>query len=51
MTVGDMLNRMSSSEITEWMAYFGLQNKPEKKVDTAAVLKAMLGHRVKKKVK
>lgn len=49
MTVGELLSRISSREIVEWMAYLGLQNEPEKKVNTAEVLKAMFAHRVKRK--
>jgi hypothetical protein len=28
MTVGEMLHRISSRELSEWMAYFQLQNAP-----------------------
>jgi hypothetical protein len=49
MTVADMLRRISSSEITEWMAFYSVQAEPEKKVNTAEVLKAMFAHRVKRK--
>lgn len=49
MTVGEMLRTVSSSELTEWMAYFSVQSEPEKKVNTAEVLKAMFAHRVRKK--
>jgi len=51
MSVGDMLRSISSSELTEWMAYFSLQAEPppEKKVNTAEVLKAMFAHRIRKK--
>ena len=51
MTVGSMLRSISSSELTEWMAYFKQQSEPEKQPDTAAVLKAMFAHRIKKTVK
>lgn len=27
MTVGELLNRADSSELSEWMAYFGLEQK------------------------
>ena len=50
MTVGDMLSKMSSGEITEWMAFYKLQAEPEKQ-NTAEVIKAMFAHRVKKSVK
>lgn len=29
MTVGELLRRMDSLELTEWMAFFELQAKPE----------------------
>jgi hypothetical protein len=51
MTVGEMLRRITSGELTEWMAYFKAQAEPEKKVNTAEVLKAMFAHRVRKKQK
>lgn len=47
MPVGEMLRRMDSSEITEWMAYFALENEP-KKPDVKA-FKASLQHLVVKK--
>jgi hypothetical protein len=49
MTVGDMLARMSSSEVTEWMAYLSIQSEPDQEVSTAKVIKAMFSNRVKKK--
>jgi hypothetical protein len=49
MTVGEMLRTISNGELVEWMAYFSLQAEPEKKVNTAEVLKAMFAHRVRKK--
>ena len=51
MTVGNMLSSISASEITEWMAFYRLQAEPEKKVDTAAVLKAMFATRIKRNKK
>jgi hypothetical protein len=51
MTVGDMLRNVTSSELTEWMAYFKLQAEPEKTVNTAEILKAMFANRIKKSVK
>lgn len=49
MPVGEMLQRMDSSEITEWLAYFSVINEPEKKVNSAELLKAQFAHRVKRK--
>ncbi len=50
MPVGEMLARMSSAELTEWMAYFKLENEPEKpKTKASEALRAMFAHRVKKK--
>jgi hypothetical protein len=49
MSVAGMLQSMSSSEVTEWMAYFSLQApQEEKKPNTPEALKAMFAHRVKK---
>lgn len=51
MPVGEMLTRMSSAEITEWMAYFELESeaaKPKTKGNTPAEIRAMFAHRVKK---
>jgi hypothetical protein len=49
MPVGEMLRRMDSAELTEWLAYFQIQ-QPEKP-KTADALKAMFGGRIKKKSK
>jgi hypothetical protein len=49
MTVGRMLREISSSELTEWMAYY--RPEPEKKVNTAEVLKAMFATRIKRNKK
>lgn len=52
MPVGEMLARMSSAEITEWMAFFQLEDeagKPKKPGSTPAELRAMFAHRVIKK--
>jgi hypothetical protein len=50
MPVGEMLSRMSSAELTEWMAFFKLQNEPEKPKQKASnVLRAMFAHRVIRK--
>lgn len=50
-----MLRRISSSELTEWIAYFSIradrEHEPENTVNTAETLKAMFAHRVKKKGK
>ena len=52
MTVGVMLRSITSSEITEWMAYFiNEQEVPESKTSTAAVIKAAFANRVVKKRK
>lgn len=32
MTVKEMLERITSEEITDWMAYYSLKRKDEKKV-------------------
>lgn len=52
MPVGEMLNRMSSAEITEWMAFFQIEdeaNKPKPTGNTPAEIRAMFAHRVTKK--
>jgi hypothetical protein len=49
MPVGEMLRRMDSAEITEWMAYFKLETLPKKKASD--VIKAQFAHRVKRKEK
>jgi len=54
MPVGEMLARMSSAEITEWMAFFQLEEeatKPKKPGSTPAELRAMFAHRVVRKTK
>lgn len=49
MPVGEMLSRMSSAELTEWMAYFKVIEEPEKpKVKASQLLRAMFAHRIKK---
>lgn len=47
MPVGELLRRMDSSEITEWMAFFRLNEQPKPKA--ADVIKAQFAHRVKRK--
>jgi hypothetical protein len=47
MPVGEMLKRMDSAEITEWMAYFRAEEAPKAKA--ADVLKAKFANRVKRK--
>jgi hypothetical protein len=47
MPVGEMLRRMDSAELTEWLAYFRLQDKPKEKA--ADVIKAKFANRVKRK--
>jgi hypothetical protein len=50
MPVGELLSRLTSAELTEWMAYFRLENEPEPpKLRASTALKAMFAHRVKKK--
>jgi len=50
MPVGELLSRLTSAELTEWMAYFRLENEPEPpKLKASTALKAMFAHRVKKK--
>ena len=51
MPVGEMLNRMSSAEITEWMAYYALEREEatKPKSTSAAEFKAAFAHRVKRK--
>jgi hypothetical protein len=51
MTVSEMLFKISSREIVEWMAYLSVQSEPEQEVKTSDVLKAMFPNRVKKKAK
>lgn len=47
MPVGEMLRRMDSAELTEWLAYFSLENEPKK--HDAKAIRAMFAHRVVKK--
>jgi len=49
MPVGEMLRRMDSAEITEWMAYFRVEEAPKAKASD--VLKAQFANRVKRKEK
>lgn len=42
MPVGEMLQRMTSSELTEWLAYFDLQVNPQKKSQGVSEAKAVL---------
>jgi hypothetical protein len=50
MPVGEMLSRISSAELTEWMAYFKLENQPEQpRLKASDALRAMFAHRIKKK--
>jgi hypothetical protein len=46
MPVGEMLRRMDSAELTEWVAYFNSQEEPKAKASD--VLKAQFAHRVKR---
>lgn len=51
MPVGEMLARMDSREISEWIAYFAVKNEPKKADpdEAKAKLRAMFGGRVIKK--
>ena len=49
MPVGEMLRRIDSAEITEWLAYFRIDQAPKQKA--ADVLKAQFANRVKRKEK
>lgn len=40
MTVGDMLDRMSSAELTEWMALDSLRNAEREKAERLARMRA-----------
>jgi len=52
MTVGEMLSKMSSYEITEWIAYFKiLEEGDQPKAKTSDTLRAMFANRVVKKVR
>jgi hypothetical protein len=45
-----MLQRISSAELTEWMAYFKLREEPEPpKPKASEVLRAVFANRVQKK--
>jgi hypothetical protein len=45
-----MLSRMTSAELTEWMAYFKILDEPAKpQAKTADVLKAMFANRIVRK--
>lgn len=48
MTVGEMLRRMDSLELTEWMAYIELQARPEQKTDSLRDRFAALAARKRK---
>jgi len=47
MPVGEMLRRMDSAEISEWIAYFKLQEQPKQK--GSDVIKAQFANRVIRK--
>jgi hypothetical protein len=54
MTVGDLLSRMGSSELTEWMAYLSLRNDDGKQVETDKngakdAMTALFAHKIKRK--
>jgi hypothetical protein len=47
--VAQLLHGISSTELTEWQAFFLLESEPPKQ--TAADLRASFGHLVKRKAK
>lgn len=52
MTVGDLLSRVSSSELTEWMAYLSIKNEAPAEGDKNSAKDAMtavFAHRIKRK--
>jgi hypothetical protein len=49
MTVGELLQRVTSAELSEWMAYFKLQNEAPEKPKAADVIKAQFANRVQRK--
>jgi hypothetical protein len=53
MTVGELLKKISSSEITEWMAYYSLEagNNQPKEQDAKEALTGMFKNRIVKKGK
>jgi hypothetical protein len=53
MTVGKLLREISSSELTEWMAYRDIKNNPPDEIkENTGKLKSMFAHLVvKNKVK
>lgn len=51
MTVQELLGRITSSEITEWLAYFSLEANPPKKQQTPEEARAVLRAMSKRKRK
>ena len=56
MPVGELLDRISSAELTEWRAFFALEredttNKPKEQQRSPGELKGALRNRVQKKRK
>ena len=49
MTVGEMLSRITSRELTEWLAYFHLQANPPKRVQTPDEVRSVLSAMTRKK--
>jgi hypothetical protein len=52
MPVGEMLQRMSSRELTEWMAYFKILEEPDppkEKPKTSDLLRAMYATKIVRK--
>jgi hypothetical protein len=48
MTVEEMLTRISSSELTEWLAVFSLEANPPKPKQTPDDVRAVLGSMVRR---
>lgn len=49
MTVDELLGRITSAELTEWIAYFHLQANPPKKTQTPDEARAVLSAMTKRK--
>lgn len=51
MTVQELLSRITSSEITEWIAYFNMKNPPVSGEGAKDALTAIFSKRLRKKGK
>lgn len=51
MPVCELLSRVSSSELTEWYAYYSLANEPPQQQQTPAEARAVLKAMAKKKAR